>query len=109
MFQLLKWMPSSSSLDSSTSLDSPTSSQGSSRGRREQNRGGYFRAIRWILLLSLVLMAFMSLTIFTEDVRISGAKWQALLVVMSSLALATLGLFSVLNVRVHYVAMFSLL
>lgn len=76
---------------------------------------GYLRAVRWTLLLALVVMALLSLTIFTEDILFCDAlysdpcKMAALFSALSSLTLVALALYSALQVRTGYLLLISVL
>ncbi|KAH9388998.1 hypothetical protein TYRP_008347 [Tyrophagus putrescentiae] len=89
-----------------TSLQQPT-----------QTVHGYYRAIRWTLIMAYFAMAITSLTIFTEDVdiceRMAGqrgdCKAVAHFTAMSAILLAGLGVFSALHVRPLYLITSALL
>lgn len=100
MFRILQWQLSN--------LKSEITESDNSYAEVLRDRK-YFRAIRWILLLMLFLMAILSLTIFTQDIEYTGNKFQALLVVMSTLALVCLGINSTYYIRMGYSFLFSFL
>lgn len=70
-----------------------------------------FRALRWITLIMLLAMAFLSLIIFTHHVeeRSASSAATAMMEAMGSLLLAGLGVFSVYRVKVGYLATFCVL
>lgn len=68
----------------------------------------YFYSIRGVLLVSLVLMAFLSLSIFTRNARIKGGRTEALTVVMASYIIVGIGFYSVFKVKLKWVAIFAL-
>lgn len=73
------------------------------------NGNKYYYSVRVVLLVSLILMALLSLSIFTKNARMKGGRTEALLVVMASYLIAGLGFYAVFKVKPKWIAIFAAL
>ncbi|KAH7639622.1 hypothetical protein HUG17_3655 [Dermatophagoides farinae] len=83
------------------------------------SNGHTLRSLRWVILVFLFIMIFMSLHIYTEDLkyledrkqqhRHSGNRSVPLVFVMSTMLLIGLGFYGVYHVKMYYTFIFAIL
>ncbi|KAF7491207.1 hypothetical protein SSS_04618 [Sarcoptes scabiei] len=89
-------------------------SQRSQMDDLDDSRGSIIRSLRWVILIFLFIMIFMSLHIFTEDIKhledVKRSENRAipLTFVMCSLIMIAIGFYSVYYVQIQYISMFMI-